>query len=105
MVESLLEILTNRTSQAFYNLMDGHSVTNVTGESISSIRMWNIINQLGRYDFFSCESVVNNLEEKKIPAQLNTNRSDSILTRCYWNCSTMENLRCLNSALSAVMMK
>ena len=49
-VESLLEILTKRRCQAFYKLIDVHSVTNVIGESIS----------------------------------------------------TMENLRCLNSALSAV---
>ena len=34
-VESLLEILTNRRGQAFYKLIDVHSVTNVIGESIS----------------------------------------------------------------------
>ena len=44
-VESLLEILTKRRSQAFYKLIDAHSVTNVIGESISSIRMWNFVNQ------------------------------------------------------------
>ena len=33
--ESLLEILTNRRSQAFYKLIDVHSVTNVIVESIS----------------------------------------------------------------------
>ena len=37
MVESLLEILTNRRSQAFYKLIDVQSVANVIGESISSI--------------------------------------------------------------------
>ena len=30
-VQSLLEILTNRRSQAFYKLIDVHSVTNVIG--------------------------------------------------------------------------
>ena len=30
---------------------------------------------------------------------------DLILARSYWNCSSMENLRCRNSAVSAVMMK
>ena len=35
-VESLLEILTKRRSQAFYKLIDVHSVTNVIGENISS---------------------------------------------------------------------
>ena len=44
-VESLLERLTNRRSQEFYKLIDVHSVANVIGESISSIRMWNIANQ------------------------------------------------------------
>ena len=44
-VESLLEILTNRRSQAFYKLIDIHSVTNVIGESISSKRMSNIVYQ------------------------------------------------------------
>ena len=46
-VESLLEILTSRRSQAFYKLVDVHSVTNATGESTSSISIWNIVNQLG----------------------------------------------------------
>ena len=53
-------------------------------------------------DFFSCESVVKNLKEKKLPAQVNRNGFNLILARRYWNCSTMENLRCLNSAVSAV---
>ena len=39
MVESLLEILTNKRSHAFYKFIDVHSVTNVIGGSISSIRM------------------------------------------------------------------
>ena len=51
-VKSLLEILTNRRSQAFHKLVDVHSVTNVIGKSISSIRMWNIVNQEGKYDLF-----------------------------------------------------
>ena len=42
---NLPEILTNRRSQAFYKLTDVHSVANVIGESISSIRMWNIVSQ------------------------------------------------------------
>ena len=54
---------------------------------------------------FFCESVVNNLKEKKLPAQVNRKRFDLILARRYWNCSTMENLRCLNSAVFAAMMK
>ena len=44
-VESLLEILTKRRSLVFYKLIDVHSVINVIEESISLIRMWNIVNQ------------------------------------------------------------
>ena len=45
-MESLLEILTKATTtQVFYKLIDAHSATNLIGESISSIRMWNIVNQ------------------------------------------------------------
>ena len=62
MVESLLEILTKRRSQTFYKPVDVDSVTNAIGESISSISMWNVVNQLGKYDF-SCGSVVSNLKE------------------------------------------
>ena len=32
---------------------------------------------------FSCESVVNNLKEKKLPAQVNRNRFDLILASRY----------------------
>ena len=42
-VETLLKILTNRRSQAFYKLID--VLTNVIGESISSIRMSSIVNE------------------------------------------------------------
>ena len=42
--KKILEILTNRRSQAFYKLIDVHSMTYVIGENISSIRMWNIVN-------------------------------------------------------------
>ena len=52
MLESFLETLTKRSNQALYKLIDVHPVTNVLGESISSISIWNIENQLGKYDFF-----------------------------------------------------
>ena len=44
-MESLLEMLTKRRSQSFYKLVDVHFVTKFIGESISSISMWNIVNQ------------------------------------------------------------
>ena len=53
-VESLLEILTKRRSQAFYKPVSVLSMTNAIGESIcSSIRIGNIRNQSDKYDF-SC---------------------------------------------------
>ena len=56
------ELLTERRSQAFYKPVDVHSVRNAIGESISSTRIWNIGNQLGKY-VYSYGSVVNNLRE------------------------------------------
>ena len=44
--------------------IDVHYVKNAVGESISSITMWNIVNQLGKHDF-SCGAVVNNLKDRK----------------------------------------
>ena len=37
--------INKKRSLAFYKLIDVHSVINVIEESISSIRMWNIVNQ------------------------------------------------------------
>ena len=101
-VESLLEISTNRRKQAFYNLIDVRSVTNVIGKSILSIEcgiLW--ISKVNMILFLW----VNNLKEKENPAQVNRNRFDLILARRYWNCSTMENLRCPNCAVFIVIMK
>ena len=101
-VESLLEISTNRRKQAFYKLVDDRSVTNVIGESILSIEcgiLW--ISKVSRIFFLW----VNNWKEKENPAQVNRNRFDLILARRYWNCSTMENLRCPNCAVFIVIMK
>ena len=50
-MESLVEILTKRRNQTLCKPVDDHSVTNATGESISSISIWNTANQLGKYDF------------------------------------------------------
>ena len=45
--------------------IDAHSVKNTVDESISSVIMWNIVNQLGKHDF-SCGLVVNNLKDRKL---------------------------------------
>ena len=69
-------------------LVDVHSVTNV-GESISSITMYNIVNQLGKHNF-SCGLIVNNLKDRKtFFDQMNRNCFDPISAWRHWNCSTM----------------
>ena len=85
MVESLLEILTKRRGQTFYRSIDVHSVTNAIDESISLISIWNIVNQVGKYEFFY-GSVVNNFIERQLfRDQMNRNCLDLILDRYYWN--------------------
>ena len=64
-MESLLEILTKRRSKTFWKPVDVHSVKNVIDEGIASIRTWNIVYQLGKYDF-SCGWVVDNLKERQL---------------------------------------
>ena len=53
MVESLLESLTKGKCQIFYKPIDAHSVTNIVGESISTISWQNIFNQFGKHNI-SC---------------------------------------------------
>ena len=104
MMGSLLEILTKRRSQAFYKPIDVHSVRNAIGESISSTSIWNIGNQLGKYDY-SYRSVVYILKERQhFSDQMNRNGLDLTLARNYCNCSTIENLRCLNSAANETIL-
>ena len=62
-----------------------HSLTNVMGESISSITMYNIVNQLAKHDN-CCGSVVNNLKGRKIfTDQINRNSFGIILAWYGWN--------------------
>ena len=39
-------------------------MTNVVDESISSVTMWNIVNQLGKHDY-TCRAVVNKFKDRK----------------------------------------
>ena len=76
---------------------DMHSVAKAIGKSISSISIWNIMNQLGEY-YFSCGLVVNSSKERqRFSNQMNRNWFDLIIARRYWNCSTIKNIKCLNS--------
>ena len=97
MVVGLLEMLTKKRSQVFCKPVDVHSVKNAIGVNISSVSIWNIANQLGKYDF-SGGLVVNRLQ--LFSDQINRNRRGLILARGYRNCSTIENQRYLNSAVN-----
>ena len=68
--------------------MNVHYVTNAAGENISLVTMWNIVYQLGKYDF-SCGAVVNNLKEETFSNQMNSNLFVLILKRRDWNFLTM----------------
>ena len=53
---------------------------------------------------FSCGLVVNNLKDRKrLPNQINRNRLNPILIRHEWSYSTMQNLRCPNSAVNELI--
>ena len=64
------------------------------------------MNQLGKHDF-SCDFFyyrVNNSEGRELFSdQMNRNRFDPILPRRDWSCSTMENLRFLNSSINEII--
>ena len=47
----MLEILTKGRSQSFYKPTDVHSVANSEGEIVSSISLWDIVNQFIKHDF------------------------------------------------------
>ena len=89
-------ITQKKKSDILQQAADFHSQTNVVGLNISSIIIWSIVNQTGKHGF-SCGSVVNNLKDRKLFSdQTNSNHFDPILTRREWNCSTVQNLTCLN---------
>ena len=87
----------------FYKCVDIHSVANTIGENIFSICIWNVVNQLDRYDF-SFVSVVNKLKEMQhFSNGINGNCFDLSFAWCYWNCSTIEYPRCRNSAINGII--
>ena len=53
-----------KKSEVLQYSTDLHYLTNVVGELISQITMWNIANQLDKHDF-SCVLMVNNLKDSK----------------------------------------
>ena len=101
--ERLLEILPERRTQTFCRLVDVYYVENAIGESISLINIWNILTRLDSCDF-SFGSVVNFLKDRKLFSdQMNRNRFDLILARPCWNCSTIENIGCVNSVVNQII--
>ena len=71
---------------------------------VSSITMWNIVNQVSMNFLwldFSCWQVVNILKGGEIfPDQMNKNHHNLILNRGDKNCCTMENIRYFTSAVN-----
>ena len=76
--------------------IDVYSVTNVAGESILSVTMWNIYCELVMHDF-SCEFYyrVNMKDRKRFSDQMNRNGFDPVVARRDRSCSTMQNLNAL----------
>ena len=64
-MESLIEILIKRRSQAFYKLIDVHSETNFKGESTSSISMFVHAERSSIKHLASRFSVRKNVSKKK----------------------------------------
>ena len=64
-MESLIEILIKRRSQAFYKLIDVHSETNFKGESTSSISMFVHVERSSLKHLASRFSVRKNVSKKK----------------------------------------
>ena len=90
MVESLLQRLTKRRSQAFRKPVDVHSDSYDAGESIFSGIIWNIVNQLGK-QHFSCGLVVNNLKERKLFSDVrNRNHNQSVHERTLTHLALLE---------------
>ena len=52
MLKSLPELLTKRKSQSFDGIKEVHSMTNFIGELPPSLKMRDIVNQLGKHDYY-----------------------------------------------------
>ena len=89
----------NRKRQMYYDsLLNVHSVTNVVGGSISSVTCGIfIVKQLGKHNF-SCDFL--NIKDRNcLFDQMNISLYPIFAMRD-WSCSTIENLRCLNFAVT-----
>ena len=84
----------------FYKSMDVHSVTNAMEDSVPSIYTQNIVNQLGKHDFYCGQILLAGRQEgwKLFLDQMNRNHLELIPRMRNKNCCTTENLRFLNFA-------
>ena len=76
-MESLIEILIKRRSQAFYKLIDVHSETNFKGESTSSISMFVHVERSSIKHLASRFSVRKNVSKKKKERKRKAKGSDT----------------------------
>ena len=84
----------------FYKSMDVHSVTNAMEDSVPSIYTQNIVNQLGKHDFYCGQILLAGRQEgwKLFLDQMNRNHLELIPRMRNKNCCTTENLRFHNFA-------
>ena len=80
MVENAKETSTKRRSQTFYKSMDVQSVTNAMDDSVPSIYTQNIVNQLGKHDFYCGQILLAGRQEgwKLFLDQMNRNHLELI---------------------------
>ena len=86
-----------KRSQWFYKPIDVYSVINTKGKIVSSIRMWNNVNQISM--IFLAIWFLLWVGSKQFEEG---NHLDLILSRADRNCCTMENLRDFSSALNEI---
>ena len=100
MVENAKETSTKRRSQTFYKSMDVQSVTNAMDDSVPSIYTQNIVNQLGKHDFYCGQILLAGRQEgwKLFLDRMNRNHLELIPRMRNKNCCTTENLRFHNFA-------
>ena len=60
--ELIRNINQQKNLEVLQQSIDVYYLTNAEGELISTITMWNMVNQLGKHDF-SCLTVVNNVKD------------------------------------------
>ena len=98
MIEDLLKILTKKKKSGRFKIAYRCPVSKKCCRRVYFFNNHVGYCKTGKHDF-SCASQVNNLKDWKFFShQMSRNRFDPVLTKRDWNCPTIQNLICLNSA-------